>query len=116
MRPVGVGGCMPKKPIPRGRVREEGREGGREGRKPLLCPCIQYQSTHTCVCRVEIWPGFITSILSYEHHVMLCAEISHKMLRTITVLEMMYDLYASVRRDFHAEATRKLVGTIVMTR
>ena len=78
--------------------------------------CIWCQSTHICACRVEIWPGFITSILSYEHNVMLCAEISHKMLRTITVLEMMYDLYASVRRDFHAEATRKLVGTIVMTR
>ena len=67
-------------------------------------------------CRVEIWPGFITSILPYERHVMLCAEISHKILRTITVLEMMYDLYASARRDFHAEVTRKLVGAIVMTR
>lgn len=66
--------------------------------------------------KVEIWPGFIASILSYERHVMLCAEISHKILRTITVLEMMYDLYASARRDFHAEATRKLVGTIIMTR
>ena len=54
--------------------------------------------------------------MSYERHVMLCAEISHKILRTITVLEMMYDLYASARRDFHAEATRKLVGTIIMTR
>ncbi len=81
-------------------------------------PCAGYQPTCVCVraCRVEIWPGFIASILSYERHVMLCAEISHKILRTITVLEMMYDLYASARRDFHAEATRKLVGTIIMTR
>ena len=69
-----------------------------------------------CVCRVEIWPGFIASILGYEGGVMLCAEVHHKILRTITVLEMMYDMYASMRRDFHAEATRKLVGTIVMTR
>ena len=67
-------------------------------------------------CRVEIWPGFITSILPYERNVMLCAEISHKMLRTITVLEMMYEIHQSARRDFHAEATRKLVGAIVMTR
>ena len=79
-------------------------------------PCIEYQTTCIGVCRVEIWPGFIASILSYERSVMLCAEISHKILRTITVLEMMYDLYASARRDFHAEATRKLVGTIIMTR
>ena len=90
-----------------------------EGVLPLPHPVLSINQ-HVCVCvhvcRVEIWPGFIASILSYERHVMLCAEISHKILRTITVLEMMYDLYASARRDFHAEATRKLVGTIVMTR
>jgi len=45
------------------------------------------------------------------------ADISHKLLRTNTVLDIMYDMYNKVSgRDFHALCTKKLVGEIVLTR
>ena len=45
------------------------------------------------------------------------ADISHKLLRTNTVLDTMYDLYHKVRgQDFQALCTKKLVGEIVLTR
>ena len=66
--------------------------------------------------KIEIWPGFITSILNYESRVMLCADVSHKLLRTDSVLDYLYQLYEETRGDFHEVATKKLVGEIVLTR
>ena len=65
--------------------------------------------------RLEVWPGFVTSILQYEQNVMLCAEISHKILRIDTVLD---DVFLELKNEpkFHDAATRALVGVIVLTR
>jgi aubergine-like protein len=64
--------------------------------------------------RLEVWPGFVTSILQYEKNVMLCADISHKILRTDTVLDLFYGIQRS--SSFHDEATKAIVGEIVLTR
>ncbi len=71
-----------------------------------------------CFCRLEVWPGFITSILQYERSVMLCLEISHKILRTDTVLDIMYEVYGRSQRggSFHDMAKKELIGQIVLTR
>nr|AIY62327.1 piwi [Fimbriaphyllia ancora] len=66
--------------------------------------------------KLELWPGYTTSILPYETDVLLSADVSHKVLRQTTVLEYLYDLYNSTRRDFHGEACKKLVGQIILTR
>ena len=65
---------------------------------------------------MEIWPGFTTSILEYEDNVMLNVDISHKVLRLNSVLDVLYDLAQGHPKDFHTAATRNLVGSIVMTR
>ena len=66
---------------------------------------------------MEVWPGFVTSILQYERSILLMAEISHKILRTDTMLDFMYDLHGKCRQDqFHSVATRQIVGQIVLTR
>ncbi|XP_060081293.1 piwi-like protein 1 [Ylistrum balloti] len=69
--------------------------------------------------KLRVVPGFITSILQYEHKAMLCADISHKIMRIDTVLDMMYDLYNAGDRggeSFYEKCTRKFVGSIVLTR
>lgn len=35
---------------------------------------------------LEVWPGFVTSIRQHETDIMMCSEISHKVMRTDTVL------------------------------
>lgn len=45
---------------------------------------------------------------------MLCADISHKILRTDTVLDLFYSLKSDP--DFHNSVTRSIVGEIVLTR
>jgi len=63
-----------------------------------------------------LWPGYSTSILAYEESVMLCADVQHKVLRMDTVLDFLYELYEQRHKAFHEEATKRLVGEIVMTR
>ncbi|XP_042319601.1 LOW QUALITY PROTEIN: piwi-like protein 1 [Sceloporus undulatus] len=67
--------------------------------------------------RLMIWPGFTTSILQYETSIMLCTDVSHKVLRSETVLDFMYSLYEQVEEQRFREACEKeLVGLIVLTR
>ena len=69
--------------------------------------------------RIDLWPGFITSILQYEDNVMLCADVSHKIMRADTVYDYLNDLYqqfGSNPKEFHDRAMKTLVGEIVLTR
>ena len=63
-----------------------------------------------------MWPGFATAIQQYETQIMLCAEVTHKILRTDTVYDFLNDLYHSRRHTFNDDAIKALVGEIVLTR
>ncbi|KAM9055897.1 LOW QUALITY PROTEIN: piwi-like protein 3 [Megaptera novaeangliae] len=67
--------------------------------------------------RLEIWPGYVTSILPYETGLMLCADVSHKLLR----METAYDLISHTREkareeDAKEKILKKLVGSSVLTK
>ena len=69
--------------------------------------------------KLEVWPGFIMSIHKYETSVLLCMELSHKILRTDTVLDQLYDIYdqsQQKRQSFQDLARKDLLGQIVLTR
>ncbi|NXO01449.1 PIWL1 protein, partial [Rhinopomastus cyanomelas] len=67
--------------------------------------------------RMMIWPGFATSILQYEESIMLCVDVSHKVLRNETVLEYMYDLCRQVEeRRIKEICAKELLGVIVLTK
>ncbi|XP_059156591.1 piwi-like protein 1 isoform X2 [Physella acuta] len=69
--------------------------------------------------RIEVMPGFATSILNYDGGNLLGIDIIHKVLRFDTFLDALYLLFESSRRnteEFHKRAIKELVGSIVMTR
>ncbi|XP_060627079.2 piwi-like protein 4 [Anolis sagrei] len=67
--------------------------------------------------KLSLWPGFSMSVGQYENRVMVCADVSHKVLRNESVLEFMTSLYQNVDRARFAEMCEKeLVGLIVLTR
>ncbi|XP_065831086.1 piwi-like protein 1 isoform X3 [Oscarella lobularis] len=69
--------------------------------------------------KLEVWPGYSTSILQYEENVLLCADVQHKVVRCDTVLDVLYDLGTKAkerRLDFHELAMKELIGTSVLTR
>lgn len=48
----------------------------------VLCSCVS-------LSRLEVWPGYVTAIADYEGGVMLLTDVSHRVLRTETVLDIM---------------------------
>ncbi|XP_063807044.1 piwi-like protein 1 isoform X1 [Pseudophryne corroboree] len=67
--------------------------------------------------RLTIWPGFSTSILQYEASIMLCIDVSHKVLRSETVHDLMKNLYSSCGpHNFQDICIKELIGQIVLTK
>uniref|UniRef100_A0A674BYW6 Piwi-like RNA-mediated gene silencing 1 n=1 Tax=Salmo trutta TaxID=8032 RepID=A0A674BYW6_SALTR len=67
--------------------------------------------------RLTIWPGFTSTILQYESSIMLCTDVSHKVLRSETVLSFMMGLrQQNGDQRFPEACTKELVGLIVLTK
>lgn len=66
--------------------------------------------------KLEIWPGYVNTIQHYDGGLLLMLDVSHRVLRTDTVLDFFYELYSKNKSKFQEEATRQLVGCIVLTR
>ncbi|XP_037115295.1 piwi-like protein 1 [Syngnathus acus] len=67
--------------------------------------------------RLTIWPGYTTAILQYESSVMLCTDVSHKVLRSETVLDFMENLRQKCgSQNFSDICAKELVGLIVLTK
>ena len=66
--------------------------------------------------KLELWPGYVTTIRQHEDSMMLCVEISHKILRMDTVLEQIAAISNRNRANYRAACERELLGQIVMTR
>ena len=69
------------------------------------------------VCRLIVYPGYQTVIAPYDGGLMLNADVVHKVLRTETVLDIMYGLYERYQgQAFRDQCIRALIGASVMTR
>ncbi|KAK0153788.1 Piwi-like protein 1 [Merluccius polli] len=67
--------------------------------------------------RLTIWPGFTTTILQYESSIMLCTDVSHKVLRSETVLDFMISLRQQCGpQRFPEICAKELVGLVVLTK
>ena len=61
---------------------------------------------------LEVWPGYLTSIRQHENEILLCAEITNKVLRTDSV----YDQFQMMRRLNRDQIKKKLLGSVIMTK
>ncbi|XP_068460923.1 piwi-like protein 1 [Clinocottus analis] len=67
--------------------------------------------------RLTIWPGYTTTILQYETSIMLCTDVSHKVLRSETVLDFMVNLRQKCgNQRFPEICSKELIGLIVLTK
>uniref|UniRef100_A0A8C3A461 Piwi-like RNA-mediated gene silencing 1 n=1 Tax=Cyclopterus lumpus TaxID=8103 RepID=A0A8C3A461_CYCLU len=67
--------------------------------------------------RLTIWPGYTTTILRYETAIMLCTDVSHKVLRSETVLDFMVNLRRKCgNQRFPEVCAKELIGLIVLTK
>ncbi|EPY81010.1 hypothetical protein CB1_000764029 [Camelus ferus] len=53
----------------------------------------------------------------YENNIMLCTDVSHKVLRSETVLDFMFNLYHQTEEHkFQEQVSKELIGLIVLTK
>ncbi|XP_018333348.1 piwi-like protein Siwi [Agrilus planipennis] len=65
--------------------------------------------------RMELWPGYVTSIRQHENAVLMCAEITHKVMRNDTVLHLLQDCIQEGRGDYRRNFVTSIVGSVVLT-
>ena len=69
----------------------------------------------TVDCRIELWPGYITSIRQHERKILLCCELSHKVMRKDTALSILMELSRSQPRNYQEAFSKEMIGTTVLT-
>lgn len=66
--------------------------------------------------RIELWPGYTTSIRQHERDILLGVEIIHKVMRTENIYQIMTDCIKSANgRDFQEVFKKRILGTTVLT-
>uniref|UniRef100_A0A3P8SKU5 Piwi-like RNA-mediated gene silencing 1 n=1 Tax=Amphiprion percula TaxID=161767 RepID=A0A3P8SKU5_AMPPE len=67
--------------------------------------------------KLTIWPGFTTTILQYESAIMMCIDVSHRVLRSETVLDFMASLRQQCGNQRFTEiCAKELIGLIILTK
>lgn len=66
--------------------------------------------------KLEVWPGYVTAVDEYEDGVMLCLDVSHRVLCQSTVLDLMRNAYRSDKNNFQTQVMSSLLGAVVLTR
>lgn len=60
--------------------------------------------------KLELWPGYVKSVEELEAGLMLTLDVSHRVLATRTVLELMSDAYRVNKNTFKEEVHKALIG------
>ncbi|XP_034547334.1 piwi-like protein 2 [Notolabrus celidotus] len=66
--------------------------------------------------RLQVWPGYSTCIKHTDGGLYLNVDVSHKVLRNDSVLDVMNMLYQQTKENFQDDCTKELLGSIVITR
>ncbi|XP_071439350.1 piwi-like protein Ago3 [Hetaerina americana] len=66
--------------------------------------------------KLEVWPGYVTAVDEYEGGLKLCLDNSHRVLRSITVLDMMNQVLRHNPRNFRQVMTNDVLGHTILTR
>ncbi|XP_026465742.1 piwi-like protein Siwi [Ctenocephalides felis] len=63
--------------------------------------------------KLQLWPGYVTSIRQHETGILMCSEITHKVMRLSTAHDILMDCKRSA--NFREEFERNIMGTVVLT-
>lgn len=66
--------------------------------------------------RLELWPGYKTSIRQHEKGILMCVEITHKVMRMETALDILKDCIQRDRDRYMNDFVKEVIGCIVLTK
>ncbi|XP_029174895.1 piwi-like protein Siwi isoform X2 [Nylanderia fulva] len=65
--------------------------------------------------RLELWPGYVTSIRQHERDILMCAEITSKVMRLDTLGDTLSTCYNQNRAQYKENFASTVIGTVVLT-
>jgi aubergine-like protein len=65
--------------------------------------------------KLELWPGYVTSIRQHESNILMCCEINHKIMRQETALELLTSCTRGDERMYKKLFTQAITGCVVLT-
>ncbi|XP_066593519.1 piwi-like protein Siwi [Prorops nasuta] len=65
--------------------------------------------------RLQLWPGYLTSIRQHESAVLMCAEITHKVMRQETILDILMTCYNRYGERYKDAFSNGVIGCTVLT-
>lgn len=65
--------------------------------------------------QLQLWPGYQTSIRQHETSIMLCADITNKVMRMETVYQILQRHVRENRSDYKSTFQQEVIGTTVLT-
>ncbi|XP_055323225.1 protein aubergine-like [Sitodiplosis mosellana] len=65
--------------------------------------------------KIELWPGFATSIRKHEQDILLNCDVAHKVMRMDTVYDLMEETLRSDRANFQNNFKQKALGLTILT-
>lgn len=58
---------------------------------------------------MELWPGYLTSIRQHENGILMCADVTYKVMRQQTLLDILKECYQNSSANYKV---RILITTI----
>ncbi|XP_043284504.1 piwi-like protein Siwi [Venturia canescens] len=65
--------------------------------------------------KLELWPGYETSIRQHETNILMCAEITHKVMRQQTLLDILNECYNKFGNQYQERFKAMVIGVTVLT-
>lgn len=51
-------------------------------------------------CKLELWPGYLSSIRQHERDILMCVEITNKVMRLETLLDILNNCFRENRERY----------------
>lgn len=64
---------------------------------------------------LELWPGYITSIRQHENKIMLCVEISTKVMRMDNVYQLLMECSREGNANYKQLFQTRIIGSVILT-
>lgn len=65
--------------------------------------------------KLQLWPGFETTIQNYRNDILVNCDVIHKAMRTDTVYSIMKEVFAKDRNNFQNTFKQEILGKTVLT-
>lgn len=65
--------------------------------------------------KIQLWPGYNTSIRKHEDDILVNCDVIHKVMRTDTVYDLMTEIHRTDRNNFENNFKQKVLGMTVLT-